>query len=81
MTFAGLSASGETVTTAACDEHLEWKGTCMLLTTYLCFIPQPHMLSKRMTAFRVLIVPYVDAIDEFMQPGNCYKCPHYGGQL
>ena len=39
------------------------------------------MLSKRMTAFRVLIVTYFDAIEEFMQPGNCYKCPHYGGQL
>ena len=54
---------------------------CMLLTIYLCLIPQPHMLSKRMTAFRVLIVTYVDAIEEFLQPGNCYNCPHYAGQL
>ena len=54
---------------------------CILLTIYLYLIPQPHMLSKRMTAFRVLIVTYFDAIEEFMQPGNCYKCPHYGGKL
>ena len=41
----------------------------MLLTIYVCLIPQPHII----TAFRVLIVKYVDAIEEFMQPGNCYK--------
>ena len=46
---------------------------CILLTIYLCLIPQSHMLSKRMTAFRVLIVTYFDAIEEFMQPVNCYK--------
>ena len=51
------------------------------ITIYLCLIPQPHMLSKRMTAFRVLIVTYVDAIEEFLQPGNCYNCPHCAGQL
>ena len=46
----------------------------MLLTIYLCLSPQPQMLSKRITAFRVLIVTYFDAtIKEFMQPGNCYK--------
>ena len=43
---------------------------CIVLTIYLGLIPQPHMLSKRMTVFRVLIVTYVDAIEEFMQPGN-----------
>ena len=46
---------------------------CILLTIYLSLIPQLHMLSKRMTACRVLIVTYVDAIKKFMQPGNCYK--------
>ena len=48
--------------------------TSMYFINYL-FVPhsQPHMLSKRMTAFRVLIVTYFDAIDEFMQPGNCYN--------
>ena len=56
-------------------------GTVDTYAIYLCLIPQPHMLSKRMTAFRVLIVTYFDAIEEFMHPGNCYKCPHYGGQL
>ena len=53
----------------------------MLLTIYVCLIPQPHMVSKRMTAFRVLIVTYFDTIEEFLQPGNCYNCPHYAGQL
>ena len=48
---------------------------------YLCLIPQPHMLSKRMTAFGVLIVAYVDAIEEFMQIGKCYNWPLLGGQL
>ena len=43
------------------------------LTIYLCLIPQPHMLSKRIAAFIVLIVTHFDAIDEFMQPGNCYN--------
>ena len=47
---------------------------CLLLTIYVCLIPQPHMLSKLMTAFRVLIFfTCFDAIEEFMQPGNCYK--------
>ena len=45
----------------------------VLYSIYVCLIPQPHMLSKQMTAFRVLIVTYVDAIEEFMQPGNCYN--------
>ena len=45
----------------------------MLLTINLCLIPQPQMLYKRMTAFTVLIVTQFDAIEEFMQPGNCYN--------
>ena len=47
----------------------------MLLTIYLCLIPQPHMLSKRITAFRVLIVTHFDAIEKFVQHGNYYNDP------
>ena len=36
------------------------------------------MFSKRMTAFRVLIVTYLDAIDEFMQPGTVTNAPTMG---
>ena len=45
-----------------------------LLTIYLCLIPQPHKLSKRITAFRVLIVAYMYlyAIEEFVQQVNCF---------
>ena len=46
----------------------------MLLTIYLCLIPQPHMLSKQITVFWVLIVTHFDAIEEFLQQGNCYNC-------
>ena len=45
----------------------------MLLTIYVCLIPQPHMLSKRITALLVLIVTPFDAIGEFVQQDNCYK--------
>ena len=39
----------------------------MLLIIYLCPIPQPHMLSKRITICWVLFVTHLDAIEEFVQ--------------
>ena len=53
--------------------HAHYVEHLFKLIIYVCFIPQSHMLSKRMTELRVLIVTYVDAIEEFLQPGNCYN--------